>query len=65
MTPKNKAIELYDKIHSSDILMDNVNSKKCILIFIDEIINLINKSSLDGGNTLKWWYNVKKEIERI
>ena len=65
MTPKNKAIELYDKIHSSDILMDKVNSKKCAFICIDEITNLINESSLDGGNTLKWWSKVKQEIDKL
>lgn len=65
MTPKNKAIELYNKIHSSDILMDKVNSTKVALICIDEITNVIENSCLDGGNSLKYWSKVRQEINRL
>jgi len=58
MTPKEKAVELVDKL-----------SKQCALIAVDEIIN--NNSKIPGlltQDTMRntwYWQEVKQEIETL
>ena len=73
MTPKEKAIELFDKFDS--ILFkeyDNLETKKCALIAVDEIIGQweIIDVYLANGNgqlnqNLDYWYKVQQEIELL
>ncbi len=58
MTPKDKAIELFDKMYMTGI--DEYNSKICALIAVDEILNT------DIFSTTEDFYKkVKKEIENL
>ena len=63
MTAKEKAKELFD-IYESITEMDYV-AKQCALIAVDEILNprsfLINLPLQD----IKWWQEVKQEIENL
>lgn len=60
MTPKEKAIELVDKMLNEQSNTEEIyDAKQCALIAVDEIIesyNFVNKS---------YWQEVKQEIERL
>jgi hypothetical protein len=69
MTPKEKALELVDKMYNVDfhddareISMRYPHAIKCALIAIDMILALCW-----NGNTiaLKYWEEVKTEIEKL
>ncbi len=61
MTPKEKAIELFDKY---DYILykeyNNLEAKHCALIAVDEILSL-----LSYGTAIKYWQEVKQEIENL
>jgi hypothetical protein len=70
MTPKEKAIELYNKFYNTSSHPHHVesrknNAKQCALITVDEIF----KTGLLEGSTLginkKYWQEVKTEIENL
>jgi hypothetical protein len=70
MTPKEKAIELYNKYFSMikiESYIDRVSSipyvKKCALIAVDEILNICADSL--GLTELDYWQQVKEEIEAL
>ena len=71
MTPKDKAIELYNKFlnPSGDTylygMLEHESAKECALIAVDEIMlnEKINHSSLD--KTYEYWEEVKNEIELL
>ena len=71
MTPKEKAIELYNKFlnPSGDTylygMLEHESAKECALIAVDEIMlnEKINHSSLD--KTYEYWEEVKQEIENL
>jgi len=66
MTPKEKAIELYN---TYEVLCRDFTrgvsieefAKQCALIAVDEIINTL----LYGYNLIEYWKEVKKEIEKL
>ena len=61
MTPKEKAIELFDKFNNPDTRYYPYvhNAQQCALIAVDEIIEHCNYAN-------KWyWQEVKKEIENL
>ena len=68
MTPKEKAQELVDKF-----IQTNGNAffaKECALIAVDEIINNFGlltegKAHYSSSNTVKYYEQVKQEIEKI
>ena len=70
MTPKEKAIELYKKlvihIQRYDEYVDErskINTKQCALIAVDEILKVTSESyDIDH---IKWWQEVKQEIEKL
>ena len=72
MTPKEEAQELLEKYNKDEILYHSINyhqAKKCALIAVDEIINLIenmtwieNKEYYTKAN---YWSDVKQEIEKL
>jgi hypothetical protein len=80
MTPKEKAEELVDRfkphshfwVHDLGTQKDyNIeqleNAKQCALISSDEVLKLANL--MDGGfsfeKEIKYWHEVKKEIELL
>lgn len=76
MTPKEKAIELFDGFYQRLPLEENVmkecgydiwhEAKQCALIAVDEIIDAIDWHEFEVPNMqLKFWFNVKKVIENL
>ncbi len=74
MTPKEKALELYKKlvihIQRYDEYVDErskFNTKQCALIAVDEILDEIQPFELGYEYTskIKFWNNVKQEIEKL
>jgi hypothetical protein len=69
MTPKEKAVELFDKFNNPDITHYPYvhNAQQCALIAVDEIIKAVNDPddtflSKDG---VDYWEEVKQEIEKL
>ena len=72
MTPKEKALELYNKFYAvKDGLgkypMCFDTSKQCASIAVDEIIKEKHECHEFEcyGNNIKYWQEVKKEIEKL
>lgn len=78
MTPKEKAEELVFKfrVHTIDWPSMNYHAKKCALIAVDEILSN-DKESLEVAEglhphaqgliagSIKYWHDVKQEIEKL
>jgi len=74
MTPKEKAIELFDKfrvkVHDRNgtSAMNGFEAKQCALIAVDEIINnWKNEATIQYpyGLVINYWYKVQQEIESL
>ena len=72
MTPKEKAIQLTNKYKNTLMLFDDdIDSKKCALIAVDEIISNTPYGFYSGiipaykGTDLDYWQEVKQEIEEL
>jgi hypothetical protein len=79
MTPKEKAVELYNNYyqHVADGAYPESNAKQCALICVDEIKascvynnHKLKKVSLEtydvhDSHFLSYWQEVKKEIENL
>jgi hypothetical protein len=66
MTPKDKAKELYNKFYNTSSHPHHVesrknNAKQCVLIAVDEIMNVII-GSYDYELEKIYWQDVKNEI---
>lgn len=63
MTPKEKAIELFDKFNKPDTTHYPYvhNAQQCALIAVDEILQQI----LWDKAAVKYWNEVKQEIEAL
>jgi len=77
MTPKEKAIELYNKMYETgfkpkNALIRTEQAKECALIAVDEIIasnpKIIIKWAFSGikeFDSISYWQEVKQEIEKL
>ena len=76
MTPKEKARELFDKycfaIRTEEQIgaywTNVINAKECALIAVDEIIKAnphSNPFNTDVVSTMKYWNEVRHEIEKL
>ena len=77
MEPKEKAKELYNKMYETgfkpkSVLIRIEQAKECALIAVDEIIKSgpsypydIQFDSMPHFRSLKYWQEVKQEIERL
>jgi hypothetical protein len=78
MTPKEKAIELFEKYDNTLTYLEyKTKSKQCALIAVDEIIKsnphiYIERVSIGGDNiyneakiNIRYWKEVKIEIEKL
>ena len=66
MEPKEKAIELLDKMSEPIEGHKNIYYRQCALIAVDEIINLLRGTKfLTPDLTISYWVKVKKEIEKL
>ena len=68
MTPKEKAIELYNKMYDYSLFEEE--AKRCALIAVDEILNGYEFDSLDIEHkrimdNINYWDKVKQEIENL
>jgi hypothetical protein len=67
MTPKEKAKELYFKMHSQEQIVSK-EAKQCALIAVDEILDLKHIVTLRRNMhemELEYWDEVKQEIENL
>lgn len=65
MTPKEKAIELYEKMRREEYPLP---AKWCVLIAVDEIIDVLvdlSFSEFTFINDVVYWQEVKQEIEKL
>ena len=72
MTPKEKAIELYNKMYETgfkpkSVLIRIEQAKECALIAVDEILSELTEIpyGLEYLNRLNYWLEVKQEIEKL
>jgi hypothetical protein len=73
MTPKEKAQEIYDKIHFAlpsyhdEGQQEHAASKECALIAVDEILQAIGycEDPESNYNVDCYWADVKREIKKI
>ena len=65
MTPKEKAIELYNKMYDYSLFEEE--AKRCALIAVDEILSELTEIpyGLEYLNRLNYWLEVKQEIELL
>jgi hypothetical protein len=74
MTPKEKAVELFDKMIFNQAISTKINcpnlaneyAKDCALIAVDEIIKSIVITDLTTAEyQFNYWEKVKQEIEKL
>ena len=70
MTPKEKAIDLYNKFRNEDSVMAaNVRAKRKSIICVDEIINANglhpNDTDYDYNKAEEYWQSVKQELLKM
>ena len=70
MTPKEKALEIFNKMCNSVDELLPLDVKQCALIAVDEIISELEDIMNFTGNKLslkliKYWKEVKIEIEKL
>jgi len=72
MTPKEKAVELYEKYfyllpnHSTNGDIEHLIAKKCAIIAVDEILDVVNDvSPYEIELSFSYWIKVKSEIEKL
>ncbi len=78
MTPKDKALSLLDKMekqtysyqeyagaNSSIAEIGYEAGKKCALITVDEIISMQEQVNIRFDFNIKYWEEVKQELEKI
>jgi hypothetical protein len=74
MAPKEKAQQLFylmfEEIDNNGMYDDLYRAKQCALIAVEEIIPIVNSyenalSASQQSNYLEYWYEVKKEIEKL
>ena len=71
MTPKEKASELYNKFRNEiPVMSANVRGKRIALIAVDAIIKELVSVSFNydldfSDNILRYWKDVKSEIEKL
>jgi hypothetical protein len=75
MTPKEKAIELVDRFYdyvncwgndgNADYSLAKENARQCALIAVDEILNALSYKVSSNFEELKYYEEVKQEIEKL
>ncbi len=81
MTPKEKAVQLFDKYATYAVMwwtggieVENQNCKQCALIAVDEIIASSPSLPIEGDSgyiwedielSTDWWQQVKQELIKL
>ncbi len=63
MTPKEKANELFGKFYSKTGPF--TEAKECALIAVDEILNALSYKVSSNFEEIKYFVEVKQEIEKL
>ena len=72
--PKDKAIELIDKMLSKNpnkqdgiSMIDTIQAKLCAIVAVDEILNIyqIKNAAFEFYELRNYWQDVKQEIDRL
>ena len=64
MTPKAKAIELYNKYMQMPFPTHTDRAKQCALIAVNEILDMVKHTPIEFIET-DYWQEVKQEIEKL
>jgi hypothetical protein len=62
MTPKEKAIELYEKMLRVEYPLA---AKHCALIAVDEVIEALHEHHWQNRLIIDYWEEVKHELEKL
>jgi len=62
MTPKEKAIELYEKMLRVEYPLA---AKRAALIAVDEVIEALHEHHWQNRLIINYWQEVKQEIEKL
>ena len=66
MTPKEKALEIFNRMCSSVDELLPLDVKQCALIAVDEILYVLNEiDSTEQWNASYFYNQVKQEIEKL
>jgi hypothetical protein len=66
MTPREKAIELVDKmLYCYQGHIDEYTAKQCALIAVDEVIEALHEHHWQNRLIIDYWQEVKHEIEKL
>ena len=65
MTPKEKAKDLVDKFNYEGKHYLMLDAKQCALISVDEILNSKHGWNKYTSTFVKYWQEVKQEIEKL
>jgi hypothetical protein len=71
MTPKEKAIELFDKFELSFAGVISADEdwealgKQCALIAVDEVIEALHEHHWQNRLIIDYWQEVKNELEKL
>jgi hypothetical protein len=72
--PKDKAIELIDKMLSKNpnkqdgiSMIDTIQAKLCAIVAVDEILNIyqIKNAAFEFYELRNYWQDVKQELEQL
>ena len=72
--PKDKAIELIDKMLSKNpnkqdgiSMIDTIQAKLCAIVAVDEILNIyqIKNAAFEFYELRNYWQDVKQELENL
>ena len=64
MTPKEKAIELIDRMYHYK-WREKQRAKECALISVDEVIEALHEHHWQNRLIINFWQEVKQEIEKL
>jgi hypothetical protein len=65
MSPKEKAKQLVAQYRGFGMYNENIASKQCALIAVDEILNALSYKISSNFEELKYFEEVKQEIEKL
>jgi hypothetical protein len=66
MTPREKAIELVDKmLYCYQGHIDEYTAKQCALIAVDEIFEALDEHHWQNRNVTEYYREVKHELEKL
>jgi hypothetical protein len=65
MTPKEKALEIFNKMYNCELDISYYAAKQCALIAVEEILKSRPKITLSQLYYSDYWQEVKQEIEKL